>query len=986
MLAAMIALFCCGAARAAVVVRPATNASAVEKLAARELQRYVYVRTGALPAIEQRPTVSMLSSSKQRIVVARKDRAVVSDPAVRKAAKNLGAQQYLLRTTSSAGRKTYWIVGGDDSGTLYGAYRFAEKLGVRFYLHGDVVPDKRLASLPDVNETAKPIFSIRGIQPFHDFTEGPDWWNTDDYLAYISQLAKMRMNFIGLHCYPEGIAEPSVWIGTSSDLNPDGSVRFSYPARWANTALNGAWGYAAMPTSDYCSGASLLFAGDQYGSDTANGVFPAPRTPRECKQAFDSAAGMFRTAFSYAKALGVKTCVGTETPITVPAMVRERLKQQGKDPADPDVVRALYEGTFTHIARTYPVDYYWLWTPEGWTWGGNNDEQIKATVNDIHRALEALDSIGNPFTLATCGWVLGPAQDRAALDKILPKQCPMSCINRSVGHAPVEPSFASIKDRPKWAIPWMENDPVLTAPQPWVGRMRYDAADARRLGCTGLLGIHWRTKMMSQNVAALAEAGWDQSWVPASYASTVAAQDRRIGPLGGQVVTYSNPVEGTDEAPVYQSVRYNLDGYRLVVPSGTYTVILKFNEPHYSEAGKRVFSVKLQGKLVIEHLDMVKRAGQNHAQDFTYPDTKVADGIVRIDFVRETEFPCIAGIVIEGRTASGRSYVRKINCGGGVYDGYEADTNQPGDKMDARTMPVEGFYIDFARASFGDEVAVPAGKILASIDGRNLPEPVGWIGGPGGGAPNRSPWETVSKRYSFVDKLAALRYRVTAPGDRVRFDYWLNTYRYMRTMAELGCLRGQLDIKAEAIAAEKDPSKQQAMASEALDTRVRLSRLWEQAIALQLSAVDTPGEMGTIDNLERHSRKNLKFLAAHDDLLAKALEAPLPKEIELSKAYAGVPRIAVPTVRTQARVGESMRVKVIILDKASPTFAALYVRPLGGGKYSKVELMHVGRAVYEAVLPAASGSYEYYIAAQTSGGKMVWPATAPRMNQTVVVW
>ena len=109
-------------------------------------------------------------------------------------------------------------------------------------------------------------------------------------------------------------------------------------------------------------------------------------------------------------------------------------------------------------------------------------------------ALDALNAMGKPFTLATSGWVLGPQNDRAALDKFLPKDSPMSTINRQVGHAPDEPGFANVSGRPKWVIPWLENDPNLTAPQPWAGRMRYDAADARRLGCTGLLGIHWRTQ------------------------------------------------------------------------------------------------------------------------------------------------------------------------------------------------------------------------------------------------------------------------------------------------------------------------------------------------------------------------------------------------------------------------------------------------------------------------------------------------------------
>ena len=43
----------------------------------------------------------------------------------------------------------------------------------------------------------------------------------------------------------------------------------------------------------------------------------------------------------------------------------------------------------------------------------------------------------------------------------------MSCINRTVGNTPVEPGFAKVQGRPKWAIPWMEDDPGLTMPQLW---------------------------------------------------------------------------------------------------------------------------------------------------------------------------------------------------------------------------------------------------------------------------------------------------------------------------------------------------------------------------------------------------------------------------------------------------------------------------------------------------------------------------------------
>ena len=82
------------------------------------------------------------------------------------------------------------IVGGDDVGTLYGAYRFAETLGACFYIHRDVVPDGRIPlELPKLDERSKPLFALCGIQPFHDFFEGPDWWNADDYKPYSGQMA-----------------------------------------------------------------------------------------------------------------------------------------------------------------------------------------------------------------------------------------------------------------------------------------------------------------------------------------------------------------------------------------------------------------------------------------------------------------------------------------------------------------------------------------------------------------------------------------------------------------------------------------------------------------------------------------------------------------------------------------------------------------------------------------------------------------------------
>ncbi|MHC4406298.1 MAG: beta-N-acetylhexosaminidase family protein, partial [Planctomycetota bacterium] len=498
------------------------DASLAERLAAREIRRYVYVRTRKL--VRMIKDLDEAKPHRGLIVVGCKDRpavkALLKDRRLEASVAGLAAGHYRLKTLDYPNGGSILVTGGDPVGVLYGAYRLAEHMGVRFYLHGDVVPDKQVVEAwPEVDEIGKPLFAHRGIQPFHDFPEGPDWWDADHYKATLAQLVKLRMNFFGLHTYPEGGVgpEPLTWIGLADDAADDGTVTFSYRSRHFTTANpTGSWGYQSTKTGDYAFGAAHLFDRDDYAPDTMRlaGLWNE-MPPEECNALFNRTGRQVNDAFTFAHRLGIETCLGTETPLTIPGPVKERLKQKGKDPGDPAVVQEVYEGMFRRIMKTHPLDYYWFWTPEGWTWRETKQEQIDATLADFRAALAAAEKVEAPFTLATCGWVLGPAQDRALFDNALPKEMPMSCINRNVGHDPVEPGFAAVEGRPKWAIPWLEDDPAMISPQLWVGRMRKDAVDALRHGCTGLLGIHWRTRILGPNVSALAKAAWDQSgWGP----------------------------------------------------------------------------------------------------------------------------------------------------------------------------------------------------------------------------------------------------------------------------------------------------------------------------------------------------------------------------------------------------------------------------------------------------------------------------------------
>ncbi len=516
-----LASISCERQSSVVIVFPA-GSSSLEYLSAREVMRVLYLRTGILPELKQ--SDSSASGSSQVILIGSKQKAASYRfpglAGMQSEVNSLDSGQYKIISWQQGRTKYLLICGGDDQGTLYGAYRFAETLGVRFYLHGDVIPDEQVRySIPQLNITGKPLFAIRGIQPFHDFPEGPDWWNINEYKAIIAQLPKMGMNFIGLHTYPENgpNAEPTVWIGEKSDIGKNEEVRYSYSSSYQNS-LRGNWGYKAASTGDFHYGSRLLFETDHYGPDVMNGLMPAPKEEIDNNALFMRTGRMLNEAFRFAHMLGVKTCVGTETPLVVPADVKDKLRKEKKYPSDPKVIRALYEGIFSRIKQAYPVDYYWLWTPESWTWETVTEKAVRATEADLKLALEAAARMKTPFTLATCGWVLGPPQDPARFDLGLPKNVPFSCINRYVGFARVESSFANIHNRPEWAIPWLEDDPGLVSPQLWVGRMRRDASDALKYGCSGLLGIHWRTQIIGPNVSALAKAAWTQDgWSQISY-------------------------------------------------------------------------------------------------------------------------------------------------------------------------------------------------------------------------------------------------------------------------------------------------------------------------------------------------------------------------------------------------------------------------------------------------------------------------------------
>jgi hypothetical protein len=426
-------------------------------------------------------------------------------------------------------------------------------------------------------------------------------------------------------------------------------------------------------------------------------------------------------------------------------------------------------------------------------------------------------------------------------------------------------------------------------------------------------------------------------------------------------------------------VRFNLTAYRLPATNGPCKVTLKFCEPHYAAAGVRVFDVKLHGRTVLKDLDIFARVGKNRALDYTYTNIVVTNGWLDIGFVPRVEFPCIAAIAVEGN-----GFTEKINCGGPAYADYSADL-PPTPEPTPIVPSTRDFYADWALSEFGSEAGAAAAVIFERLDGA-LPKPCTWVAGPGGIQPDGRPWDQVQKEYAFVGEFAALAPRVTGAGNRERYDYWLNTFTYLRAVGEVNCAWGEYNGAMVKVRQEKDAAAQKAMARQlALPVRVKMVRLVGVVFDHLLATVSTTGELGTIANWNQHNLPGL--LTKPGEELAKILGEPLPAEAQLTPSCHGPMRIIVPTKRTSVAANEALKLKVIILSEAPPRAAMLCWRKLGEGRFAKIPLKLTARGVYSVELPVgAKDDFEYYIQAEGGRGKPVYfPATAPKLNQTVVV-
>ena len=129
----------------------------------------------------------------------------------------------------SSGKPVLVLGGGSPKATLWAVYELVERWGVRYLLHGDVLPrEPGKFRLPQQDVTLEPALTIRQWRVINDFACGPESWGIDDYRPVLDQLAKLRFNRIHLSIY---VWQPFLHLEVDGVARRSASLwyKFKYP-------------------------------------------------------------------------------------------------------------------------------------------------------------------------------------------------------------------------------------------------------------------------------------------------------------------------------------------------------------------------------------------------------------------------------------------------------------------------------------------------------------------------------------------------------------------------------------------------------------------------------------------------------------------------------------------------------------------------------------------------------------------------------------
>jgi hypothetical protein len=409
-----------------------------------------------------------------------------------------------------------------EQSLLYAVFDFLERQGIVFGIDGTTIPlDRKPLALPLPNRpwSASPRFAVRGLLPWPDFLNCISVYNSEDYQAYFAAMLRMRFNMFGMHVYTQNTPGPLAESYLSFDFAGSG-----HRAALEDSTMR-SWGYLPQRTSTFKMGAPQFFDRETFGAD-------ATRLSADTWDIADRTTEMMRRAFTFASELGIRTGIGFE-PYQNPAEIVTALPPEALSApgglVESRTGRALLERRLADLLERYPmIDYVWLWQDENANWK-SREKEVPLSVTPFLQAHDFLRRHAPDKKLVISGWGF-VTHHFESLHQRLPGDIVFSSLNDSLGWDPVNEAFSKLGDRERWPIPWLEDDPAMWLPQFRASRFEMDLKRAQDFGCQGVLGIHWRHRIVDPTATYLARAGWDRQLTASahyrSFCSALASGER----------------------------------------------------------------------------------------------------------------------------------------------------------------------------------------------------------------------------------------------------------------------------------------------------------------------------------------------------------------------------------------------------------------------------------------------------------------------------
>jgi len=417
-----------------------------------------------------------------------------------------GNEEYLI---SATGQKLTLSAAGEQA-LLYAVFHFLERQGTVFGIDGATEPiDPRSAlRLPEPGQpwTGSPGFAVRGLLPWPDFWNSISVYNLEDFKAYFAAMLRMRFNMFGMHVYTQNEPGPLAESYLSFDFAGSG-----HRAALEDTTVT-SWGYLPQRTSTFKMGAAEFFDNETFGAE-------ATRLGADTWDIATRTTTMVRAAFNFARELGIRTGIGFE-PYQNPAEIVRALPPEAlahpRGFVESNTARDLLERRLADLLERYPmVDYVWLWQDEDANWESRT-KNIPLSTTPFAQAHDFLKRHAPDKRLVLAGWG-GVTRHFASLHRKLPEDIIFSALSDTLGWDPINEAFGQLGSRERWPIPWIEDDPSMWFPQFRAGRFQSDVQRAKDFGCQGMLGIHWRHRIVDPTATYFARACWDGTLTAAAH-------------------------------------------------------------------------------------------------------------------------------------------------------------------------------------------------------------------------------------------------------------------------------------------------------------------------------------------------------------------------------------------------------------------------------------------------------------------------------------